>query len=350
MFTGISKTILILLVALPAAPLVQARVPAIVSKIATFPNYLFFHSFIKSDLPEGYEDLTAKEKQDILWDLCSKDETPATLGNPLKTLTGLFPRNMHEMFDHISDERPWRGTKPIHISGPVCKARFDASPASPYTGLFKGCKTLLVRLSPGGEVGNPDVPPPVATLTGIGAKFLVDGLPSRNICAFRRKGNVVRDPDDPNWLRWFVDGDQSTTPSNPFDFYPLELKFGTSSKQPVHLGLSELAEIDTKGNEVANPKFPFEIVMAPNKALRHITFEKLTKIPSGTKLYDVYAREKDQDSPKKLIGSIRSTSRLTRSNWGDLKLFFRHIRRDVDLKKMGLECPYLPAEEQYEKK
>ncbi len=97
-------------------------------------------------------------------------------------------------------------------------------------------------------------------------------------------------------------------------------------------------------------RLPFELIMTPNRALKHITFEKLTTIPSGTKLYDVYAREKDQDSPKKLIGSITTTSRLTRSYWGDFKLFFRHIRRDSDLKKMGLKCPYMPAIEQFTKK
>lgn len=187
MFKGISTSILIF-VALPVA-LVDARPrhPVIVSKIFGFPNKLFYHSFIKKDLPKGYEDFTAKEKQDILWELCSKNETSASNGNPL----ALFPRNMNDVFDHVSDERPWRGDKPIHISGPVCKAKFDANPGTPYTGLFKGCKTLFLRLSPGTSPQSSG-----STLTGLGAKFLIDGKPSANLCVFRRKGDVFRSNED----------------------------------------------------------------------------------------------------------------------------------------------------------
>lgn len=341
MFGGVSKTVLIL-VTLPAFIQALPRHPVIVSKFFGLPAKILFDSFIKEDLPKGYQELSAKEKQNILWERCTADDTAGNYPNPLE-LCLIFIRNMNDTFDHVSDERPWRFTKPIHAKGPVCKAKFVADANTPYTGLYKGCKDLLVRLAPGSE-------PSKSMLSGISAKFLVDGKPSRNYLSFRRPG-TLKNPKDgtETWRVWFT-GDQSNTPApipKPIR-YPLLAKFGTSSNEPNHLAVSHLATIDPQGNEVKDPKFPFEVVMTPNKLLKHIILEKLTSIPTGTKLYDVYAKHKDQDSPMKHIGSIVSTSKLTDSNWGDKRLFFQHERRDADLKKLNMKCPYMPARDQFE--
>lgn len=153
-----------------------------------------------------------------------------------------------------------------------------------------------------------------------------------------------------DWIRWF-DGDVSTTPApipKPIPNFMLVPKFGTSSREPNHLGTKPVAEVDAQGNVVENPKVPFEVIFRPNKKLLPISLAKLGTVPSGTKLYDIYAKENDQDSPEQLIGSVTSTSELTTSMWGDRRLFFQHIRRDDELKKyFGTKCPYKPAMDQY---
>ncbi len=348
MFGGISKTVLIL-ITLPA--LIQGidfpRQPVIVSKVFGFPGKLIFDSFIKQDLPKGYQKLSAKDKLDALWEQITKDETSSPY-TPMPKMVKLFFRNMNDVFDHESDERPWRGFKPIHSTGYHAKAKFEAAPGTPYTGLFKGCKHMLVRLAPGSE-------PKTSLLSGISAKFLVDGESSRNYLSFR-KWSTLRPQDYPNeegsdWQHWF-DGDQSNCPApipKPMPYLILVPKFGTASREPNHLGLKDIGDIDAKGNKVENPKTPFEVIMRPNKNMIHVTLENLHTVPSGTKLYDVYAKESTHESPEKWIGSVTSTSRMTTSWWGDRKLFFQHIRRDDDLKKVfKLKCPYMPAQQQYD--
>ena len=158
MFGNISKNVLLALVALPAlaeagdeaGPLRFITQPLgnAVSTAFSIPNKIIFHSFIKSDLPKNYQDSLAKEKLNILWDKCIAD-TKSSGHTPNMEAIPVFFRNMNEMFDHISDERPWRGKKPIHGEGYVCKGKFTAAAGSPYTGIFKGCDNVLMRSAPG---------------------------------------------------------------------------------------------------------------------------------------------------------------------------------------------------------
>ena len=81
--------------------------------------------------------------------------------------------------------------------------------------------------------------------------------------------------------------------------------------------------------------------LRPNPELGNITPETLTDIKSGTKLYDVYAKEKE-DSAQKKIGTITTPSKMTNSRYGDLKLLFQHQRREDDLARLekSRSCPY----------
>ncbi len=191
-------------------------------------------------------------------------------------------------------------------------------------------------------------------LSGVSAKFLVDGEPSRNYLSFRRDSSVLPiyfPKEDPNGSKWqkFFDGDQSNIPApipSPMPNLILVPKFTTASNEPNHTGMNEIANVDAQGNKIENPEFPFEIRLRPNPALKHILYENLPSVPAGTKLYDVYARKDNLDSPLEKIGSITSTSKMTNSKWADEKMWFQHIRRDGDLKKKGLRCPYMPARNQ----
>jgi hypothetical protein len=51
--------------------------------------------------------------------------------------------------------------------------------------------------------------------------------------------------------------------------------------------------------------------------------DDLARIPSGSKLWDVMAIERD-GAERVLIGSIVTTSRFVASQYGDEKIFFKH--------------------------
>lgn len=316
----------------------------LVSTAFSIPDKLIFHSFIKSDLPKNYQDLSAKEKLDLLWQKCCEDKT--TVGHtPNSKAVPVFFRNMNECFDLYSDERPWRGVKPIHGSGFVCKGKFIAQGDHPYTGLFKGCDNLLMRPAPGLQ------PKEGMLLAGISIKFLRDMMHSGNFLSLRKEGTNKLN------MNWF-NGDPKShvgSPIVPPIGWFLGMKFRTAKTQfDSQCGICELSDYDQKGNKEANPNFPFEMILRPPSKFDFKKFEDLSDIPAGSKLYDVYAKEKEE-SPEKLIGSIQTTSEMTYSKWGDLKLFFQHIRREDDLKRLATKekdskiskrggaskCPYM---------
>jgi len=298
-----------------------------VSMAFSIPNKIIFHSFIKSDLPKNYQERSAKEKLDILWEKCIAD-TKGSGHTPNLEAIPVFFRNMNEMFDHIADERPWRGKKPIHGEGYVCKGKFTAAQGSPYTGIFKGCDNVLMRSAPG------LAPKQGMLLAGISLKFMIDGLPSTNYLSLRKFGTNTND------LNWFDSikshlGSEITGPIGP----PLAMKFRTANtKFGSFVGICDIADTDQKGRKAANPKFPYEMYLEGTSAMDGRLYEELEDIKAGTKMYNVYAKELNDDSPKKLIGSLTTTSHMTKSWYADRKLFFQHIRRDDDVKKL-LKCP-----------
>ena len=97
-----------------------------------------------------------------------------------------------------------------------------------------------------------------------------------------------------------------------------------------------MARYDQQGNEVSAPTvFPWKLRFANNGAIsfpatvsagyRDYT-QDLASIPSGTKIFDIYAMDQPEElgGTEKLIGQMVSSSELTTSNWGDEHLYFRH--------------------------
>lgn len=283
----------------------------------------------KSTLPDNYQSLSGKKKLDILWKNCLEDTTGVGHASNLEACV-TFLRNMNDTFDHASDERPWKRKKPIHATGPVVKARFDTVPFTPYTGIFKGCSNVLLRFAPGAA------PKPGILLPGVSAKFLRNGMPSGNMLALRKTGTQK------DTMNWFQDqmSHNAAAIDPPIGWF-LSAKFKQASAFAVEIGVSELSDYDSNGIKVSKPKFPFEMFLRPNPELSTITPETLSDIKSGTKLYDVYAKEKEGSAQKK-IGSITTTSKMTNSRYGDLKLFFQHQRREDDLARLekSRSCPF----------
>jgi len=283
----------------------------------------------KSNLPDNYQSLSAKKKLDILWKNCLEDTTGVGHSSELEACVVFF-RDMNDTFDHVSDERPWGRKKPIHATGPVVKARFDAAGSTPYTGMFKGCSNVLLRFAPG------VAPKPGILLTGVSAKFLRNGMPSGNLLALRKTGTQK------DTMNWFQDQMSHLAAAvDPPIGWALTAKFKSASQFAVDIGLSELSDYDPAGKKVSKPKFPFEMFLRPNPKLGTETLETMVNLKSGTKLYDVYAKENEGSAQKK-VGSITTTSKMTNSKYGDLKLFFQHQRREEDLARLAKSgsCPY----------
>jgi len=362
MFSTGSKIVLLLntiLLVLPEAcsGARQASGNPFISKLLSAPLKLIFHSPIKSSLPKNYQSLSASEKMNLLWENIMKDTTPQDgfAGGPQQLPVML--RNMNEMFDHEEDERPWKGKKLLHTSGPICKAEFKAPWFSPYTGVFKGCKNVLVRVSPGSK-------PSSTILPSVSAKFLIDGKPSVNYVAFRKWGNIRRAPESKidlasecqyfgehyhNITGSMKNGDMSNVPQ-PVPPPPrlfLGPKFATATAEVDHVGSADIAKVREDGSKVFFPRVPFEVIFRPTRKMTKYTFETMKNVPKGTKLFDVIAIGGDETGREKWIGSITSTSDMTLSKYGDTKLWFQHVRREADLKNLNLACPYAPATMRY---
>ena len=81
---------------------------------------------------------------------------------------------MNLSFDHIGDTMPEGRVKMTHPRGVTFKVAFKASRLSPYTGIFKGAKHGIMRISETVRT-TPDKP---QTSPGFGIKFLRDGMDS----------------------------------------------------------------------------------------------------------------------------------------------------------------------------
>lgn len=96
------------------------------------------------------------------------------------------------------------------------------------------------------------------------------------------------------------------------------------------------------GQSESSPVFPWKLRFVANhnndtiasKAAGYVNYlDELEKIPSGNTLYDVYATDKPTElgGTEKKIAQIITKSQMTKSNWGDEHLYFRHQRMDDDL-------------------
>ena len=88
----------------------------------------------------------------------------------------LFFQDSNATFDFIADEMPPERLKIFHSQGTVTRVRYESVGDHPYTGVFKGARHGIMRISETSRT-NPDV---VRTSPGFGLKWLRDGFPSAN--------------------------------------------------------------------------------------------------------------------------------------------------------------------------
>lgn len=285
----------------------------------------FFAAVVRAELPGNYESLSGFQKQALLTSRIQASQYPRLplLHFPTCSLilgsigTAL---DLKTSFTHSSDEMPGRREKVIHTYGTVAPVVFEPSPDSPFSGVFSGAPVPgLARLSLAG-------PPLIIGYTpGMALKLFVDGKPSVNM--------HVMNSVNGQGMNWnFFDRDFSNIIPQPKGLMLnlLAIRFALTAKDPTKLSLKDAASVEANGAVPSSIKTPYQVRFAPIK--RNVSInsgtavdfrEDISKIPPGTSMYEVFAREYE-NGPEVKIGTVRTTGEFVASEYGDRELFFRH--------------------------
>ena len=123
----------------------------------------------------------------------------------------------------------------------------------PFTGLFTGADSGVVRLS---FAGQPDITIQHTT-PAMAIKFLRDGVDSANVVA----SQSVDGQDSWNFFE-FDFSNHLPQPTNP-DLAPLGAKFSTATNYIQSVAVSSWAQFDQNGTAVESPIFPFKLRFHP---------------------------------------------------------------------------------------
>ena len=107
-------------------------------------------------------------------------------------------------------------------------------------------------------------------------------------------------------------------------------KFARQTRYITEVGLSDFARYDKAGNEATSLKMPYKLRLNPTLAFPD-TYEgdvnaQLETIPAGSVLWKVYAYNEPEalGGTEEHIANIVTSSKMTRSAFGDHYLQFRH--------------------------
>ena len=284
------------------------------------------HSF-KDVHSDSYLALSAKDKMTRLWANIIAVKTPGEWDGFLSLLK-IFAVPMCPTYQAQGDEMPyvkklffgWYRKKLLHNAhGAVGQVEWRSRGGHPYTGIFKGAKQGIVRLSLAGKPSSNNIVP------GMGLKFLRDGRDSANLVAmYSLEGQK-------SW-NFFKNDFTTIIPKYPGLLLKLfEAKFSEASSYINSNSVLGFSQYGESGTKVANPKFPFMLRFSPNRKFgfsdtKHQILKDLKTIPAGSTLYKIWALDKPVElgGKEKHIGDLVLISDLTASQWGDKHLFFRH--------------------------
>jgi hypothetical protein len=230
-------------------------------------------------------------------------------------------RIIKQTMDHVSDDMPIEhDNKLIHARGSVAAVELVAVP-SKYTGLYAGAKGLI-RLSLAIKPGS--------FTPGMGLKLFVDGKASANVLAMQ---TVAGQGDDTNFFAHEFSNIIPIAPGGPLQL--LERIFKLAAEKTNMLSVMPLARVSVDGTLVAAPVGPCQLYFTPTASTKAMISSRssndfrvdLAKAKSGTTLYEVSGSDKCGDaSPgaRIAIGTLRTTSEMIPSEYGDTALFFKH--------------------------
>ncbi len=256
--------------------------------------------------------------------------SPGEFYGALNELT-LFFEKMDPTFTTFEDVLPSGRKKLIHSVGVVAGIEFKSSGTHPYTGLFKGADSGILRFSCAKEYST-DKPAIENFTPGMGVKFLRNGMYSGNFVAMYSVNGV------PTWNP-FGESFANHIPGASGALKFLAAKFATATDYVQTVGLSDFAKYDQEGNDVGTPVFPFKLQFLAGDEVAHKFGPNFTEdyknelmsLAAGTTLYEVWAQP-DPSSALEHIGSYVTTTKFTTSLYGDHVLFFQHQKMDDDLK------------------
>ncbi|PYC25709.1 peroxidase [Aquipseudomonas alcaligenes] len=294
------------------------------------------------NIPADYESWPGKAKQDNLWvngALRSQYVEGQLPVIPPVDVGGLISSVLWKKVQTKSDVAPAGYEKAMHPHGVMAKVKFTAVPGHPYTGLFQGADSGLLRLSVAGDPATNGFQP------GLAWKAFVDGKPSQNVSAlYTLSGQGSNHNFFANELSQFVLPETNDTLGT-------TLLFSLVSLKPTLLRVDDMAEVTQTGQAVTSVKAPTQIYFVPKPELRslfssaaHDFRSDLTSLTAGTKLYDVYATSMEiktsilpstnrsyaqqrRNSAVK-IGEMELTSPFIASAFGDNGVFFKHQRHE----------------------
>lgn len=278
------------------------------------------------DEMKDWEAQDHKTKMDTIWkDMTAPDVIgkSAPVKDPLSVVHQMVTESMRTTMDMHRDVLPKGRSKVIHAQGVHCK--FDLKiDNSPYTGIFSaGTKAGIIRMGSGTSLKQDIFP-------GIGVKFFRSGVHSANFVALRATG--------PGGSMDFFNGDISNHVAPPPELQAL-MKFQQASNCISMVGLSDVCTYDQNGAKATRPNFPFELLfravdfrIPESKHTDEELLKELSRIPTGTHLYDVYAKASPKATPQK-FGELRTTSACVQSLFGDNKLAFKHQRMEADFQQ-----------------
>jgi len=275
---------------------------------------------------DDYQAQTATQKMGQIWSAVMKN-TEASTYSKLKT-AAIFLEDLSESFTWMGDTLPKSHVKSIHSVGNVAQAEWVSSGDHPFTGVFEGWKQVLVRLSsavaPGIDKGVTSLAP------GMGVKFLRDGEPSSNFVAM-----------------WSVNGQESmnmfentwfTHIGTPTSNGPKVLAKKFASKQGGTYGFVQ--QVGLLNCATPGKVYPYSLEFRPTDEVKkqytaiefaeYSFLDQLSGVPEGTPLFEIWAKAGPNSDMKK-IGSLKTTSAMTTSKFGDESLFFRHAYELPDI-------------------
>jgi hypothetical protein len=288
----------------------------------------------------AWQHQTAAAKQTTLESAVRNSTTSGTWPSTLE-LAELFIEDMNLSFDTQGDDMPAqffsRRPKLIHSVGAVAEAQWKVVPNTlGYTGIYaSGCSKMFIRLSLARE---PDTNPGGYT-PGISMKCLRNGVPSGNMFALYS----LQGQDSWNFFAHDLTNHVPDLSDNAeFLLRELRATFAKASAWPVMIGTSGLAQFDESGTNITSPKFPFRLVFHPTTAL-HKAFPDAPQQPftdvlvrglaNPGPMYEVYAVVNPNDANSQFvhIATLSTTTPVTTTNFGDVFMFFEHVRLENDL-------------------
>ena len=274
--------------------------------------------------------LSAKEKQEFLWNKVLESEYPNREDYPsfsdfnaknlIMKISNIF--TLYKTFSLRSDFFPEEQEKIFHSIGSVAKAEIEFSSDHPYTGLFRENLHAIIRFSLALD------PQKTKSFTpGLAIKFLLNYHESCNLQVMHSLSGQGENSN------LFLHSLKNKIPKAKSFSQKLLMKIFSLVHHPANiLPLNHLASTNLKGELIIKAKTPEIIEFRPVKEIQSLISSHSKKdfrlnlknyLTKDQELYHIWIRESEKEEAIK-IGRLYLSSPFVASYFGDQRLFFRH--------------------------